>query len=126
MRLAVLSSSDLKVEVVGTPEGDWLMQIKKYPALSKIEVAGRYSTPDGAATVLRTTETGWLGGGKRDPQAWEKSAKTSGMNAQGRIAQGSLDKALALVDALYKTPAGISKIYLVQSQVQGRWTVTMQ
>jgi len=123
-RLAVLSPTDLRLEALGALSEDWLTQAKKIPALSKMTIVGRYHTSEGNITVLRILETGWLSGGKRDAQAWENSAKAAGMNARGRIAEGSLDKALALVDALYKTPAGISKIYLASAS--GKWTVTVQ
>ncbi len=122
--LATFSPSDLKLELLMKQNVDWVSHFKGQPLLSKVSAVGNYSTKEGKVVVLRLTETNWLGSGKRDSQVLENIAKSMGMQVKGRIAEGTFDKALSLIDTLYKASAGISKIYLAPSQ--DKWIVTVE
>jgi len=123
-QVIVLSSSDLKAEVSGVAQPDqWIGALRPQSGWSGVKVVGKYDIAVGNATAIRISPSGWKGATGEKP-SWASVAQAAGLKVKGRIAVGSLDAALTLLDKLWENPSGASKISLAP---QGNeWVIAVQ
>jgi len=123
-QIVVLSSSDLKAEISGIAQPDkWVETLRPQKGWGNVKLTATYDIAAGKSAAIRIAPSGW-NGATGEKASWASIAQAAGMKVKGKQAVGSLDAALTLLDKLWVSPSGASKISLAPHGSE--WLVAVQ